>query len=375
MIEPAMARLLVNSRIVQKEDDLNSRLEPLFSKIATILSCDGLNVSGEWSKAQVVKFVEYWTLYPLNEGETCAYETQVPKGGAGWSIFRSVRRRLDLCEEETNDFIERLKEFCLVICPSTEVSEECWEDCRMSVMFESLMGSLTKTFKFEINRIFGIYFSTDIPAAPKYSLGKMIFPRPMNVFFKNILLHRKNRKDRHMSAVYSLFQGLKKGLLPIRPDAVDQSLLDHKKALTRHVPLNDKFDWFCNEILNKEFRDLRVKPRSHWNTNVLKDVSSKVRIETKRKTFSNHSTICGLRSDGGQLRTGLRLRDLTNHQFLLEKLRLPQPDEFMGFVESDETWISRATGDLLFRNRELCEVRGQYLSERELYEELKRGQR
>jgi len=275
---------------------------------------------------------------------------------------------------ETEDYIERLKEFASIVMPKVAISKESWEVTEMSVYLECCLGTLIKTFKVEINNVFAAYFMTDYPKPLPCSLGHYVFPREWNLFYKRLVCSRLRPKDKHSSAVYSLFQGLKKGLLPIRPDAVDQSLLDHKAALTKDVPITDRLRWFTREILEKEFQDVVLKPQKFWNEKVLRGADesslSNQDFSRKKKLYSNHSTVCATRSSGGQIQTAKELYNLTSLQFVNKKELLPSTEEFMGFVATNEEWTSKSSKEVLYRDRSMRPVYGVFLSERDIYDEL-----
>lgn len=328
---------------------------PIF-KIHQILAFDGM-VWKENMEAKARRFSAYWARYctgsfkNLNETERKNFNYD-------------VHRIEELIWNETMDFVARLKEFVQIICPDLEILQQDWIRATSYVYYENTYGTLIKTFKNLINEIFGEYFKTDKPGALKFeSVGKLIFPRALNVYLKRIILHSGKRKTSHMVKIYSLFQGLKKGLLPIRPDAVDDSLIEHKRLLTLDIPISGELKWFIKDIFCREFQDLVVEPKKTF----LGRTEGHRNISRKRKTFSNHSTLYETRSNGGQIGLAYRLRDLTKDQFLRGRIRLPEPEQFHGFLEIRQTVTSKVTGVILQTDSWLEEIHGDFIDELECY--------
>lgn len=337
--------------------DLLVSAQDIFSpiyKIHELLACDGMKWNEDMEKKSL-RFTAYWHRY-------CAGSFPNTNRRA----FNYMVHDLEgLVWMETCDFIARMKEFCYVICPNLDVTDWDWQRTQAFVYYEASHGTLIKTFKVLINEIFANYFQTDKPAPLKFeSVGKLIFPRALNLYFKRLVLHRKDRKTDHMVKIYSLFQGLKKGLLPIRPDAVDDSLKEHQRLLTLDIPISGKLEWFIKDTFIREFSDLVVDPKK---TFLGSDPKSGKTISQKRKTSSNHSTLNETRGNGGQIGLAYRLRDLTREQFLKGKMRLPSPDEFFGYISIEETIRSRFSNEILSREQWIEQVHGDYIDEAEFY--------
>jgi hypothetical protein len=343
----AMARLRSCLPLGEGIDTLDSvqRVLSPVTKIIEILSFDGLSFSNLKTDEVARQFVGYWSKY-------CSGNYQ----NANRRAFNMSSMQIEnLIYGESMDYINRLKEFIQVVYPNLHVSDYDWARTQDCVYFECIFGRLVKTFKVLINDVFANYFETEHPKSVPGSVGKYIFPRALNVQLKRTVLHRKSRKSRHMSEIYTLFQGLKKGLLPIRPDAVDESLISHKNLLTMDIPISGELKWFVSDTLIREFGDLPITGKTQFKRNCIQ---------------SNHSTFMSTRANGGQIGTALRLRDLSREQFLLGGCRLPGPPEFFGYVEEEEVWTSNATGEILFRERSVSQVHGDYLWEEDLHHYL-----
>lgn len=163
--------------------------------------------------------------------------------------------RLALTEVE--DYLDRVRELLrLYGYDQMTVSEELkLKDLYLLLAFNGVMA---KEFKTSVNFIFAEYFGTDYPKESLANLGYDFFPSRLAV-----VLRRKARcvnksfKVKECSIFYTLFQGLKKGLLPIRPDQVDSSLLDHKAALTKNPSISTETRRDLEDLLWGSFKGLR----------------------------------------------------------------------------------------------------------------------
>jgi hypothetical protein len=166
---------------------------------------------------------------------------------------------------EAYDYLVRWDEFMRIFDISWSAKD--YETTFSSLLIVSFLGLSAQTFKFEINNHFCELISEQKPARGMIGC-RSIIPRVLRVMLKQDIAHfRKGKNVRKLlTRNYTLFQGLKKGLLPIRPDAVDASLLKHKSALTKLIlnpMLNESgkqsdFAKFCKKRLSSKYNRLTV---------------------------------------------------------------------------------------------------------------------
>lgn len=278
---------------------------------------------------------------------------------------------LKLLKEEVSDFVDRLLEFCEIF--DIEVTEDSdFRAFKDLYLFLALHNDLIKQFKYTINIFFDSFFETGAPEFDPRFLGKGFFPRKLKTFFWGLDIRRKKKilyetsvegqmsrplalqpltrtTYRSSYVIYTLFQGLKKGLLPLRFTDVGESLQKNKKLLSRDtsdVDANtyERVSAMLQEI-QKEFG--------------LEDVGKNLTVGG----ISSHATVeCGFQSGGsvGYLATVA----LTGEDPEVEDDRIPEKENIL------------YDGDQLFRDFEFLgyahvkwepvEIRGPAISDKDL---------
>jgi hypothetical protein len=128
-----------------------------------------------------------------------------------------------------------------------------------SILFSVFTGSFTTSFKYLVNKYFVDYDQNQTLSPRRPSILIDFFPRSLKLFLRRASFKNRNIVSPKLdSFVYTLFQGLKKGLLPIRPDQVDQSLKEHLQDLTTPTSIDADFKDFAILKLNEKFKSLIV---------------------------------------------------------------------------------------------------------------------
>jgi hypothetical protein len=290
-IDLTMAKVATIVTSNETTDDLvpSRELISLVEKILSHATFDGCTVMTSFSAEQLsLKLLTTWQMYFGN-----IYQQ------------KDVDKNVSLILEEAEDYMDQIHCFHRFFGISFSVTEQ--EQARKSFEICSLLGISHSNFKFWTNYVFCQAHKLEMPDWPEVAVKSWMTRNLM------VVLHRAGhdlRKLRNQSLLYSFFQGLKKGLLPIRPHHVDESLQKHAKALSREpLPLNDHFKYFCWNKLRNEYSSLIV-PKT---------------LEKKKPymgTLSNKSTVEATRKMGGQV--GYLRSYSTN---------LVKPPEFIGYVE------------------------------------------
>jgi len=212
---------------------------------------------------------------------------------------------VQLCVDEATDYLEQMKLFCYSFGMS--LTEKDLQGTFNSLLICAFFAESHSVFKYHANVIFTGLIEDDSSPLPEILICETIFPRKLRVFLKREQAKYRNgvHRTRILGHVYSLFQGLKKALLPIRPHHVDRSLLKHSRALTTAPkPLTDKFRYFCQTQLREDFKNLIV-PEDLPNS-------------PKSGRLSCKSTVESSLRNGGQVGLALRcLREPTKRSALV----------------------------------------------------------
>jgi len=307
IIEVAMVRLTQDNLSDHNQCPVDSsHLDCTIGKLISLATLRGCLVESAYNTAEVsLMFRDVWG----------NYISSAPLSPKHMRLERQALLRL--VKNEAKDYLDKIICFCRSF--RIELSERDTQVCLDSLVLCSAFGILHANFKYLINEIFieADHCQTEMPSKPKF-LVRGIFPRTMHLALKRAVLNSRTKNGKRSSdcLIYSLFQGLKKGLLPIRPEHIDTSLKKHCAALTkRPCPLSGEFSEFALKQLQKEFCSLIVPEELSYRRPVV-------------GTISNKSTIEQTRSKGGQV--GLATQCYLSHQAELVRV-----DLFLGYSQQD----------------------------------------
>lgn len=245
-------------------------------KIRSTLSLDGCRSLVNWEPDSNA-LRRYWLKYlpPISDA----------KGLLKW-----VSQAWNTINKEVDDYLTRFIEFSLLVFAQPPSFEEVIVQ-RRKLLYMAMFGVLASEFKVSVNIAFAMYTGTEEPEPSMVNTRLEFFPRRLRVYLKHMCSRSfRNFKLKELVIINSLFQGLKKGLLPIRPDAIDQGLLKHKRALTSDPEVPDYKGMNIlkglDEVLRREFPSLK----SVW--------SSTGRLVNP---LGCHATVESSRSSGGQV--------------------------------------------------------------------------
>jgi hypothetical protein len=190
---------------------------------------------------------------------------------------------------EVDDYVRRLKEFFSILgLDNQEKYDYTIPIASMTLL--SFLGELPSAFKWWVNELFCSSLDLERPEPYVFStIARRIFPRLYVCTLRRKCSSRNPLPSKKtLFLLYSLFQGLKKGLLPIGPHKVDLSLQKHRKALTKLPPDGvGEFIYFCQRKIrsDKQYRKLIVPPR----------------VLARKELLSTKGTIENARNRGGQV--------------------------------------------------------------------------
>jgi hypothetical protein len=280
-----------------------SSLDSLLLKINDSFNLLGLEKSIieklDFKPSQLLK---YWRKYMVSKGPS-------------HTLQRRPLVLLRLLDEESLDFCRRTMELCSLF-GLRDLTEEELRDLYLKYLYIGLLGKLIYQFKFATNLFFCDYYKLERPVEEKDLLGYAIWPRILQCKMKQFLSSKESniKRKKRQTLVYTVFQGWKKGLLPARPDQVDEALRKHMVALTKDGEIQsdelyDRISELVNEIIPSDLIE---------RTKIPKVVSSKSTIEYNFENAGNQGY----------------LRD----EFFSYRLPLMIP-QFVGFAIKKEKWI------------------------------------
>lgn len=212
------------------------------------------------------------------------------------------------------DYVERIHELTFLMTGEEMESWE-WIDLYDRIWWCVVFDKHTDFLKYRINFIYNSYYHTrEYPTAQeapstRYYLGSRIDHFLRLKMGKN---HRNRGSTRY--ALETLFQGLKKGILPLSPSKIVQNVAKHEKAMTATPPpLDESF-----------LSDIEVKARAilkGWRGADL----TRCQTESRSASFENR------RADGGSCWGMMKLYDKVTgrNPYLIEP-------EFRGFTEGKD---------------------------------------
>lgn len=220
--------------------------------------CTGINLMENWKD-----LIEYWLRYGIGT----------------WSndqLSTIVQRLL----EEASDFLDVFNTCFTALGLVRVLDDDVFEYHLRNLVYLGLLGKTIQSYKIWTNEAFSFCCGTESPWGytplvvdgegnvvsssraflpeelilkrpfPGY-LGKFFVHRVVNQYIKT--LARDFPKRRSLVRIYSIFQGMKKGFPAIRCDAIDRSLLEHRKNLSTEQLTDPQILEFFECTLEKQY--------------------------------------------------------------------------------------------------------------------------
>lgn len=202
-----------------------------------------------------------------------------------YELKKSLFGYLELVETEVQDYVRRLKELLELFDIVLDDKETRAEEMKYRII--CFVGLAIDQWKYSANLIFLRHFRFDSAYVPlnnkPFFFGTKLFPMKLQIKF-NIMKSKKNwKRTENQQLIYTVFQGFKKGLLPVREEKVVENLLEHARALsTQQSALSaeavDCIERTCEELFDKlEYLD-------EW-TNSRFGISAKSTIESNYSKY------------------------------------------------------------------------------------------
>jgi hypothetical protein len=233
------------------------------------------------------------------------------------------------------------------LCEFFDVELTDYEKYELTYTFQlvSLFGGLIPQVKYSLNLVFNWFWDEVPPVRYEHLFGWKLLPRALRLRIKQMKKYRHRVKNQ--IRMYTLFQGFKKGLMPIDPDQVDDSLIKHSRALTNEAnSLPEDIAERCEELLGEMIHEedpFGPKYRHRYQR----------RIWQARYKFSwdypisRKATYDFAFGDGG------------NVAYLLDQMgydyRIPWTSQLAGYVQKSDSWEPIEVRALGPTRRELLE--------------------
>lgn len=152
-------------------------------------------------------------------------------------ILAPIIRMINL---EVTDFVRRIQELCELFGIHLTKDELELEHQKYAIL--SIGGDIIKQMKYSTNLAFTNHTFSHLDKEVQLlnaplpffgSLGLKLFPRRLRVTLNMMKSKYSWNKLENLQLIYTVFQGYKKGLFPMRPDGVSQNLKKHKAALSK----------------------------------------------------------------------------------------------------------------------------------------------
>jgi hypothetical protein len=176
---------------------------------------------------------------------------------AHWLVAEEL---YDLVVEEAKDYTRRIFEVCEVFgVHLTEKDRQI--EYEKQIVF-SLYGQTIQQYKYAVNLAFCKFWKVEPPEGSDILVGLSMFPSKLRQRINILCGYNHRRRFESQVLINTLFMGFKKGLLPARPDFVQNSLNKHAKALQKDPSisdeLRDRIERILEEILSQsapEFKE------------------------------------------------------------------------------------------------------------------------
>lgn len=161
---------------------------------------------------------------------------------------------------EVDDFVKRIIELSSLF--QIELTDE---EIHLEFQKYGLLatnGSIIRNLKYSLNLAFTkhMFAHSDMevqkmnaPLPEDDLLGMKLFPRRLRVTLNKLRSQRDYLRMESLELVYTVFQGYKKGLWPMRPDGIEANLKKHRSALTKDGSISSEMADNIERIYDSHF--------------------------------------------------------------------------------------------------------------------------
>jgi len=165
---------------------------------------------------------------------------------------RVAKEYLAYCVTEARDYTKRvseLSELFGVFLTKDELDIENWKNFYLCVS-DTVISQYKKMTVYYLD----IWLEQALPDFSVHDLLERVLPRRLYIKLRHLVRGEKKNRPRVQQLLYTLIQGFKKSLMPMKKKGIIENLIKHKEALTRTPPslseeVLDCIDRVCEKLV------------------------------------------------------------------------------------------------------------------------------
>lgn len=236
-MEDLITLLMVKLHRSRYNDGSSDESQGLLTKIHSLSALKGLEI---FVTSDISVLSNYWSKYFTPD------------------LKYSVRETMASLRSEAQDFTRRICELCKLF--RIDLSQREVDHEYEKYLLLALYGGTIKQLKYSVNLVNNLFWAVELPDSFAGAVGIDLFPRVLKVWLKRHITSKHHRRSlKIQQLVNTLFMGYKKGLLPVRPDAIQTALEKHEKALTKDPSISDALSDDVQRVTKSLVQRLHLK--------------------------------------------------------------------------------------------------------------------
>jgi hypothetical protein len=266
------------------------------------------------------------------------------------SISKRKSELFALWVEEANDFVDRFKEMALLF----GVETLSHRDESIFVLWKILhfAGELIPNIKYSVNVAFCRHFGDlEMPEKIQFDLGLNLFPKSFRVALGRLRSKERRLKKTSLYLINSLFQGWKKGLLPLDIIAYDRNLVKHRVNLCEksgdiETSLGDDVYRITSDVMSGFF------PEQYESDSLVPSTSAT--IESRSAHGGSFGYLMEILNEYETLRPSKTCKGYSEGHVRDIDYSLIDPENFLGYLRCGlKVWEVRGRGPTLSEVKQL----------------------
>jgi len=250
---------------IEPSENTRVKIEELKGKIMSHASAKRIGNESILQSLLVKDLVMKWNRFRPHQSDKMVKGNDTQK--ASWEkdpkkYLKYISQLSDYLVESVEDLLVRFSE--LLTFFDLELTSKEEEHLRYTFQLITLFSDLIPQVKYSVNLAFNWTWDEVPPVFGSHYLGWYLFPRSLKLRIKQMKKYRDRKKNQ--IRMNTLFQGFKKGLMPVHPDQVDDSLIKHEKALTSETnELPEEISERFEELLTEMVQEYKCPKKFTWN--------------------------------------------------------------------------------------------------------------
>lgn len=163
--------------------------------------------------------------------------------------------------DEAEDAVRRIQELLEIF--DLQLDEYNEYELRLLYQTISVYCELIPQFKYSYTLVFNTNMKEVPPAHKAGYVGEYLFPTCLRVRLRQMRKYMDRKKN--LILLNTVFQGFKKGLMPIHPKMVDKSLLDHQSSLTSQTTIPEYIADRMDSLLSQMAKEMPKIDKFSWD--------------------------------------------------------------------------------------------------------------